>query len=244
MHYFHNANWGKWLAFIFATIIEVLLGVNVYFLVDISTQAVFPGLPALSAIVGALFGLGIFLGGMWVFMYAEYSFQAAHTYSRHKQTWPWREIVVFALVLGVIGLDLTSLAFRREYLAARGADWLLVFFIILALLPPMIGVIIHVMVNKPAKAKYVEAYERIQGSAIADLEAEMPKMSLDRKLRFLQGDSAALEEHLSDNRTKVQEIEVARVTEKARSVEEQEQMAGPLARLFTPKQEQGNGHRK
>lgn len=241
MHYFHNANWGKWLAFAFATIIEVLLGVNVYFLVDVSTGAVFPGLPALAVVVAALFGVGIFLGGMWVFMYAEYSFTAARAYTLHKHAWPWRELIVFSLVLGVIGLDLTSLFFRKNYLEARGADWLLVFFIILSLLPPMLGVIIHVMVNKPTKVKYVEAYERMQGSTLADLEAEMPNMSLDQKLRFLQGDSTALQEHLAQSRTKVQQIEEARTASKQRTADEQEQMADPLARLFLP---QGNGHKK
>lgn len=238
MQYFHNATWGKWLAFIFAFIIEVLLGVNVYFLVKISTEAVFPDTGVLSTGVAALFGFGIFIGGMWVFLYAEYSFKAAHAYSQAMKTAPWREIIVILMVLGVIGLDITSLFFRREYLSNRGADWLFWFFVILALLPPAIGVVLHVLVNKPMKVRYAEAYQRIHSTTIDQLEREMPNMSLEHKLRFLSGDQEALTEHLGAKQERQSVIEAAKSDQQARDEAEKEQMSRPFFQFFQPKNQQ------
>ena len=235
MQYFHNATWGKWLAFLFAFIIEVLLGVNVYFLVKVSTEAVFPDIAWISTAVATLFGFGIFLGGMWIFLYAEYSFKAARQYTLAMNTFWWREVVVVLMVIGVILLDLTSLSFRREYLSARGADWLFDFFVILALLPPAIGVVLHVLVNKPVKARYSEAYQRIQATTIDELESEMPHMSLEHKLRFLSGDTEAIQEHLGTKQEKQAQIAASRHEQDQRNKAEQEQMSRPLFQLFQPK---------
>lgn len=239
MKWFHNANAAKWLAFVFALAIEILLGVNAFFLVNTSTEVALAGFPGLALVISALFGLGLFVGGMWVFLYAEYSFKAARAYTTYHHTVPWREVIVFALIGGVIALDLTSLAFRKSYLSNRGADWLFWFFVILAILPPLIGVIVHVFVNKPVEFRYVETYNRLHQQTLDELESIAPGMSLDRKLRFLNGEGDALSEHLQDHNSKINQVKdikererIATADKKAREREEAAKKASPMQQLI------------
>jgi len=244
MKWFHNANMAKWFAFVFALLIEVLLGVNAFFLVNVSTEIIFTEFPILALLVSALFGIGLFLGGMWVFMFAEYSYKACRAYTIAHNTWPWREVIVYLLIVGVIGLDLTSLAFRRAYLNNRGADWLFWFFVILALLPPLIGVLVHVFVNKPVEYRYGEAYDSIHQQTIDELVDVMPGMPLDKKLRYLNGDPDALREHLEAHTTRTNRVKEIRENERIEAAEAKHREREEAARKASPMQQLIGGFKR
>lgn len=229
MSKFHNANFFKWVAFLFAVVIEFLLGINAFNLVQISTDAAIPEYQFIAPIVAGIAGAALFAGGMFTFLGTGYAMKAAKDYSRHHGTVAWREFVIGALVFAIIALDVVSLIFRMAYLQVPNPAPLFVFFLILALIPPVLGVIVDVFVNRPVKAKLNETVQEIKRDTADELGRMLKGMPLSQRLQFLQtGDSSILQNYVS-----TREQEHALIAEK-RANAETEKMADPFVTLLEP----------
>ena len=207
MRYFHNASFFKWVAFLFACVIEFLLGVNVFNLVQVSTQAAIPDIPYIAPIVALIAGIAMFFGGVFVFLGSGYAHKAARDYTTYYGVIAWREFIVKALVVAIVALDITSLAFRMQNLKTDNPIPLLVFFVILALLPPVLGVIVDVFVNRPVKSRLADTIQNVKINTADELGMMLHGMPLSMRLQFLQGDQSVIETFLKQREQETTLIE-------------------------------------
>ncbi len=210
-----------WMAFSFALCIGILLGVNIALLIFASTSIVslnlLGGLPAgqmlaylISLSIAALLGLAFVVGYIWTFAGASSTYEAAAAYEHEYGCfWPWPRALVVGLELFFLALDLISLLYRREYFAGKGAEQLFWFFVVLSLLSPVIGLLMHILENKPLSHRLVEAQRHTANLVGDDLEQLINSMPFDKRTRVLSGDGAALREHYDAIRTHEEEIRQA-----------------------------------
>ncbi len=224
----HHTLW-YWMAFSFAVCIGVLLGVNIALLIFASTSVVLLTLLAgltsgqvlayiISLLIAALLGVAFLAGYIWTFAGASSTYEAAKAYTEeYGLNWPWPQYLVIGLELFFIVLDLISLWYRKQFFAARGAEQLFWFFVVLSLLSPVVGLLMHILENKPLRYRLTEAQRRASNLVGDDLEQLIDTMPFERRARIISGDETALSEHLEYIRQREQEveqIEQARVKER------------------------------
>jgi len=144
-------------AFTFA--IESMLGINAAFLVDQSVSIVTDNMlkdtplsplsGMITLVVSLAVGFCFIFGGMWVFSGFMDSLDDAKAYTKEFKSKRWPETMVWLLMFAVIALDFTTLVFRSAFFAEKGALALFAFFVILILMPPILGPLIHVLEHTP-----------------------------------------------------------------------------------------------
>jgi hypothetical protein len=189
----------------FTFAIEFMLGVNAAFLVDqsvrIVTENMLTGTPiaplagAITLIASLAVGFCFVFGGMWVFGGFMDSLADAEAYEDENGTNAWPRVMVWLLFLAVIALDFTTLLFRAAYFAEKGASALFAFFVILLLMPPVLGPLIHVLENTPRGRRLNKARRQAEALEIDDVTRVVEAMDPDLRSRWLDGDATALQEH-------------------------------------------------
>lgn len=186
-----------WMAFAFVLCIGVLLGVNIALLVFASTSVVLLNLLTgfasglwiayvVSLGISALLGIAFLIGYMWTFAGASSTFEAAKAYAEEYATrWPWPQSLVIGLEVFFIVLDLISLSYRREFFQAKGAEQLFWFFVVLSLLSPVVGLLMHVLENKPLKFRLAEAGQHAANLVGDDIFSAIESMPPDRRTKVL-----------------------------------------------------------
>lgn len=190
---------------LFTLAIEFMLGVNAAFLVDQSVVIVadnmlagtmFAPLASFIALFASLaVGLCFVMGGLWTFGGFIDSLDDARAYVAEYGTSSWPVVMVWALFLGIIALDFTTLGFRAAYFTARGETSLLAFFVILILLPPVLGPLLHVLEHTPRDRRLSKVRQFAEALETDDMEYNIGIMDADLRTRLLNGDKTALNEH-------------------------------------------------
>lgn len=183
----------------FCFMIEVLLGLNVAFLVNDNLQIVarnmtegvpFPAVSVIGASVAFLISLAVAsaftLGGMWTFSGFLDLYKDAEEYEHDQGTWGWwpRGLVVLLLLI-IFGLDYTTLMFRAAYFSEKGASSLFLFFCGLIILPFVLGCIIHIIENTPRDRRQTKAYNYAQQVATGDEERAVQYMTPQERDQYL-----------------------------------------------------------
>ena len=193
----------------FAFSIELMLGINVSFLVDQSLAIVahnmLDGVPFVSLladfiplVISLLIGTCFVLGGMWTFAGFMDNLDDAKAYKDEYASNDWPVAMVWAIMIAVILLDLTTLAFRAAYFAEKGATALVWFFIILIFVPAILGAFLHVLENTPRDRRIVKAERHIAQVDADAYEETLQTMPDHLRTRYLNGDETAMEEHYSN----------------------------------------------
>jgi hypothetical protein len=213
-----------WMVFWLVFCIGVLLGVNIALLVFASTSvvlvALLEGLPGatnlayvVSLAIALLLGTAFLVGYLWTFAGASSTFETAAAYAEaHGLRFPWPQALVIALEGFFIALDLISLLYRRQFFATKGAEQLFWFFVVLSLMSPILGLLMHILENKPLSYRLSEIRQHTANLVGDDLQALVGSMPFEHRVRALSGDETAVQEHLEQLRMREEE---------ARQVEEQ-----------------------
>jgi hypothetical protein len=190
---------------LFTLAIELMLGINAAFLVSQSVSIVarnmldgtaFAGLAPLIALFCSLaVGACFVMGGMWTYAGFIDSLEDAKAYVQEYGTWNWPVWLIWAAFLAIIALDFTTLAFRAVYFAQRGETALLGFFIVLILLPPILGPLIHVLEHTPRDRRLSKVRQFAEALETDDMETVVQTMDPDLRSRMLNGDQSAIQEH-------------------------------------------------
>lgn len=185
--------------------IEFMLGVNAAFLVDQSISIVARNMLAgtflepLASVITLLVSLAVgfcfVFGGMWVFSGFMDSLDDARAYMAEYGTNRWPVVMIWILMLAVVALDFTTLLFRAAFFAERGAGALFVFFLILILMPPVLGAIIHVLEHTPRDRRLAKARQYGESLESDDAEQLVRVMDPDLRSRWLNGDASAVQAH-------------------------------------------------
>lgn len=216
-----------WVIGIFTFAIESMLGINAAFLIDQSVSIVarnmLDGTPlvSLAAIITLIVSLAVgfcfIFGGMWTFSGFMNSLEDARAYRDYYGTGGWPVRMVWCLESAVVALDFTTLCFRATYFAERGALWLFVFFVILIILPPILGPLIHVLENTPHDRRLAKAYRYAEQISADDIDQAVQMMSAGHRTRLLSGDTGAIDDHYSSveaERARNAELEQQRIAER------------------------------
>jgi hypothetical protein len=243
----------------FCLIIEVLLGLNVAFLVNENLQiilhhmmqGVFLGIVA--TVVAGLLSLAVAacftLGGMWTFAGFLDSYKDAEAYEQAEATWgPWPRGLMILLLLMMMALDFFTLQFRATYFAQQGEAALFNFFVVLIALPFVLGCIIHVIENTPRNRRQTKAFNYAQQVAVGDEERAVQYMTPQERDQYLSGyrDDALASYHsrINDQRDAGYQAEQDRKTGKqmklAEKAETRERNRNPFLKAV-PTQADENG---
>lgn len=189
----------------FTFAIESMLGLNAAFLiyqnVSIVADNMLHGtfLAPLSLIIALIISLAIgfcfIFGGMWVFGGFMDSLEDVKAYQKAYKTKKWPEYMVWALMSSVVALDLTTLLFRATYFAEKGAMALFAFFVILILLPPLLGSLMYVLEHTPQARRLAKSREFAEALESDDIEHLVQTIDPDLRSRWLHGDTSVIEEH-------------------------------------------------
>lgn len=189
--------------FVFA--IEFMLGVNAAFLVDQSISIVAehmlagtglaPFADLITLVASLAVGFCFVAGGMWTFTGFMTSLEDAQAYQREYATRKWPTVMVWALLVAVVALDATTLAFRAAFFAEKGATALFAFFAILIFLPPILGPLVHVLEHTPRVRRLSKIRQFAETLEVDDAETVVKQMDPDLRSRLLAGDTEAVEEH-------------------------------------------------
>lgn len=212
---------------LFTLAIELMLGINASFLVDQSVSIVahnmldgtpFGGLSPLIALFCSLaVGACFVMGGMWTYAGFIDSLEDAKAYVAEYGTWRWPVLLVWLAFIAVIAIDFATLAFRSEYFASRGESALLGFFVVLILLPPILGPLIHVLENTPRDRRLAKVRRFAESLDTDDTEVAVRHMDPDLRSRLVNGDQSALNEHytrVSEQRQQAYEYEQSKIKER------------------------------
>lgn len=243
-----------WMCFI----IEVLLGINVAFLVDVNLQVVAVhmmegvtllgmSLEPVAITVAFVISLAVaacfMMGGMWTFSDFLDSYRDAEEYERAEGTsWPWPRLLMVAFLLVVMALDFFTLQFRATYFASTGETALFAFFCVLIVMPFLLGCLIHVIENTPRDRRLTKAYNYAQQVATGDEERAVQYMTAGERDMYLSGnrDDAmasyyARTGQLSAERTRVEEERQAdRQQRLAERAETRERRRNPFLKAVPP----------
>lgn len=234
-----------WMIWIFTLAIELMLGINAAFLLDQSLLIVANNMLAdtplaplgglIALIVALLAGLAVVLGGIWTFTSFIDSLDSANAYHEHYGSKvPWATVLVCVLEGAIIGIDFTTLCFRATYFAERGAIWLFIFFIILIILPPILGPLLHVLENAPRDRRLALAYRQAEQLEATDLASAIEAMDPDLRTRYLNGDQDAISEHYERARTREENYQYEQQQIAARRSGKQQQKYHPPTNTTRP----------
>jgi hypothetical protein len=194
-----------WVIGVFTFAIESMLGINAAFLVDQSISIVVrnmldgTGIVYLDAVITLIIslavGFALIFGGMWTFAGFMDSLGDAKAYKEKYGTRRWPETLVWLLFIAVIALDFTTLCFRASFFAEKGALALFAFFVILIVLPPVLGPLIHVLEHTPRDRRLTKARQHAESLETDDIEHVVETMDPDLRSRWLNDDPTALQEH-------------------------------------------------
>lgn len=190
---------------LFTLAIELMLGVNAAFLVDQSVRVVsdnmLEGTPLAggSSFIALIVSLGVgfcfIWGGLWTFSGFIDSLEDARAYVRHYRTNKWPVAAVWGLYIGIIAIDFATLFFRASYFAAKGETPLMAFFVVLILLPPVLGPLLHVLENTPRDRRLARVRQYAEAVAVDDIETAVKDMNPALRTRLLSGDGTALRDY-------------------------------------------------
>lgn len=190
---------------LFTLAIEFMLGVNAAFLVDQSVVIVADNMlagtfltgfaPFIALLASLAVGLCFVMGGLWTFSGFIDSLDDAKAYCEAYGTSFWPVVMVWALFIGIIALDFTTLGFRAAYFAARGEQSLLAFFVILILLPPILGPLLHVLEHTPRDRRLAKLRQYAEAIETDDVEQAVREMNPALRTRLLNGDGGAITDY-------------------------------------------------
>lgn len=190
---------------LFTLAIELMLGINAAFLVNQSVRIVADNMlggtplegiaPYIALLVSLGVGFCFIWGGLWTFSGFIDSLEDARAYVRHYATNKWPVLAVWGLYLGIIILDFATLFFRASYFTARGEASLMAFFIVLILLPPVLGPLLHVLENTPRDRRLARVRQYAEALETDDIETAVKEMNPALRTRLLSGDGTALIDH-------------------------------------------------
>lgn len=231
-----------WMAFWFIFCIGALLGVNIALLIFASTSVVLLNLLsgfsagaalsyAVSLGISALLAAAFLIGYMWTFGGASNTYEAAKAYEHeYGVSWWWPRLLVVGLEVFFIALDLISLSYRREFFAAKGADQLFWFFVALSLLSPIVGLLMHILENKPLSHRLAEIRQYNANLVGDDIEAAIRAMPTDKRTRLLfdPDGETVLAEHFQEEQERQLREQERRQAETSNRRERQKQAHRPL----------------
>ncbi len=190
---------------LFTLAIELMLGINAAFLVFQSVSIVANNMlagtsfmaiaPLIALFCSLAVGACFVLGGMWTYAGFIDSLEDAKAYIREYGAVVWPVLLVWLAFLSIIALDFTTLAFRAYYFAQRGETALLGFFVVLIILPPIMGPLIHVLENTPRDRRLAKVRHYAESLETDDMEHVVRSMDPDLRSRMLNGDQSAIQEH-------------------------------------------------
>jgi hypothetical protein len=204
---------------LFTLAIEFMLGVNAAFLVDQSVVIVAanmlagtilsPLAPFIALLASVAVGMCFVLGGLWTFSGFVDSLEDAKAYCDEYGTSRWPVVMVWLLFIGIILLDFTTLGFRAAYFAARGETSLLAFFVILILLPPVLGPLLHVLEHTPRDRRLAKVRQYVEALETDDLEVAVKEMNPALRTRLLNDDPTAITDYYAQAQQEQEMIESA-----------------------------------
>ncbi len=190
---------------LFTLAIEFMLGVNAAFLVDQSVIIVANNMlagtflatlaPFIALLASLAVGLCFVMGGLWTFSGFIDSLEDAKAYCTEYAAGWWPVAMVWFLFVGIIVLDFTTLAFRAVYFSARGESSLLAFFVVLILLPPVLGPLLHVLEHTPRDRRLAKVRQYAEAIETDDVELAIREMNPALRTRLLNGDQSAFTDY-------------------------------------------------
>lgn len=204
---------------LFTLAIELMLGINAAFLVFQSVSIVANNMlagtsfmavaPLIALFCSLAVGFCFVMGGMWTYAGFIDSLKDARAYIAAEiapmlenspsytppMTVYWPIWLIWAGFVAIIGLDFATLAFRAAYFAQRGEIALLGFFVILILLPPILGPLIYVLEHTPRDRRLTKARHEVETLEVSDIERAVRTMDPDLRSRWLANDKTALQAH-------------------------------------------------
>lgn len=232
----------------FTFAIEAMLGINAAFLVDQSMTIVAhnifastflePLAPIITLIISLLFGAALMAGGIWTFSGFMETLQDVRAYAQvyHLKRWP--VALVWAMMIGIIAIDFTTLAFRASFFSERGAIALFVFFVILIFMPSILGALVYILENTPRDRRLTKARQYGEQLETDDTYQVIETMDPDLRSRYLSDDPTALQEHyarVDQQRQEAWEYE-------QQQIRERDQVDRPLLTITVPKLFQPKKH--
>jgi hypothetical protein len=231
---------------VFTLAIESMLGINAAFLVDQSIAIVarnmLDGTPlaSLSSIITLLVSLVVGLcfvaGGLWAFSGFMDSLDDARAYIEEYDSGKWPVFLVWALIVAIVVLDLTTLVFRAAYFAEKGAAALLCFFLILIFLPPILGALVHVLENTPRERQFAKVRNQAVVQETQRAAHILEDMDADLQTRWINGDrDGASKEHYDRIEAELKEERLYKLQQlEAKARGKQKKLYGNTTRPLAP----------
>lgn len=195
---FHSSVVGKFIVYPIVLVIEFTFGLGVYLMLAASTDVIIGSTgSAIFAVIGGGFTA---IGGIWVFLYGEYSMTDVIAYSKAHKENNVRVYSMYAVQVLFLALDFIALLYRSQFLPSNGKFLLISFGVIFMLLVFALGKILHAMENKPIDAVMSQTTQQLTDNVATDLRKVLVSMDLPDQLAFLNGNIEVAKKYISEKR--------------------------------------------
>ena len=196
MKWFHNAAVGKFLVVGFAVAVHGMFALGMYYFGLFISKIILQDAPFLQQPAAIGMALLVFAGAMWGFVYIEYAREDVSAYSSMTGQW-WFTRYLNIVQVAIAGAELSSLAYRT-YQVQNSFDRVIVaaFGLIFLAIAYCLGKTIHAMANRPFAVAVSRARQEAGRSIVDDAMKYVPRMTVEQKVRFYNGDITAVDEVL------------------------------------------------
>lgn len=196
MKFFHNTNWGRTLAVIYAVGVHAAFALGVYFLGKFFSSFILGENPIAQEAGAIFFAVMVFAGAMWAFIYAEYAKEDIDAYKKHSGH--DYKLALWAIQGAVAVLELSSLGYRVSVVHTDAERWILAGFGLANLVIAFcLGKVIHAMANRPLETYMGRARQDVTRSLVDDVLKYKSKLTPEEKARFAGGDMSVLTEAMN-----------------------------------------------
>lgn len=191
MKEFHNTNWGRTLAVVYAVGVHAAFALGVYFLGKFFSRFILGENPMAQEAGAIFFAVMVFAGAMWAFIYAEYAKEDIDAYKKHSGH--DYKLALWAIQVAVAVLELSSLGYRVSVVQTDAQRWILAGFGLANLVIAFcLGKVIHAMANRPLESYMGRARQDVTRSLVDDVLRYKAKLTPEEKAKFAAGDMSVL----------------------------------------------------
>jgi signal transduction histidine kinase len=191
------------------------LGINVAFVAHSLFSPVFVGYDWALEVFAWSTGLLVALGDFGLFLKTERAWRAITVYSEHTGESPhFRQAALVFLNLIFIGVEIAGLVYRADFLASKGVGWLVAIGILLSLAPPVIGLVLHPLVEPPVELLEDLRVEDFERAHIQELYDDLKALPLPERHKAYMADRDGYQEAFQDAIEEAEEKERERAARK------------------------------
>ncbi len=170
-------------------VFAVLLGagINVGFIIDTWFQPVFGSNPFVDFLVAVVSG-GLIGGGSYgLFIKAERAIKAILKANEHD-VMKWIRIgALVALIIGFVGIGISGLLYRLQFVDTPGVKYLIVIGVILEISTPLFGLILTPIQRPPVEVLEEDRVDDFSVKHVDELYDTFEEMPLDQRQRIYEG---------------------------------------------------------